>query len=225
MYNTVAKHNINMKGNQQSILSTYLDNDFHKTTLLALLAAILCMAGAFILPESQGGKNSLPEHFQLLLLVLCSVLSFTSKERRGFYTFAGFVLVLLFLREINFGRTLWIFADPDNPEKFKKWKEIPYGWLHYVVIGLYLAGLVLSFICRKLYLELVDILRSNRLPTWECAIMVLAAVCAQTVERVSHFCLLEESCELTFYCCLTLLVWRYTRGKCRPTASEGGKGV
>ncbi len=225
MCDTKTKYDISMKGNQQSALRNYLDNNFHKTTLLALLAAVLCLVGAFILPESQGGKNSLPEHFQLLLLVLCSVLSFTAKERRSFFIFAGFVLVLLFLREINFGRTLWFFADPDNPEKFKKWKEIPYGWLHYVVIGLYLAGLVLAFFCRKLYLELVDILRSCRIPTWECAIMVLAAISAQLVERISHFCLLEEACELTFYSCLTLLVWRYTRGKCRPTDAAGGKGV
>ena len=194
-----------------------IDYRVHKTTIAVLLAAVVCFSLSFILPESHGHKNAPPEFAQLGLLVLSAIYAFTANNKRRFFIFAGFVIIFLSLREINYGRTLWFFADESNPTKFPKWKDIPYGWLAHVLVGVYLVILAAVFVWKKLWRDILDILQSSALPIWELAIGVLLAAAAHTVEEVIHDNLMEECLELGFYICLTTLLWRYTRNKCRPT--------
>lgn len=200
-------------------LTAHMDCQFSIPSLVAVAVALLCVACIYLLPETVSGKNSTPEYVQLLLLLIGIAMSFTAKKRHTFYTFVGFVLLLLLLREINFGRTLPCFADPDDPNKFRKWKDIPYGWLAHVFIGVYIVALVAFFLVKKLYLDVWQLLRTVRFPLWECLIMVSAALCAQMTERVFHSDFVEEFFELSFYGALICLVWRFTRGKYRTTDS------
>ena len=196
-------------------LPKHLDYRMHKTTITVLLAAVICLALSFLLPDSYGSKNAPPEFAQLGLLILCSIYAFTANNNRRLFIFAGFVIIFLSLREINYGRTLWFFADENNPTKFPKWKDIPYGWLAHVLVGVYMVILAAVFIVKKLWRDIRDILRSTRLPIWEIALATILAAAAHTVEEVTHNCLLEECLELGFYICLTTLFWRYTRNKCQ----------
>lgn len=204
---------MNNKNNTSKDFLTHIDTRFSITAFIALVAAVLCMVAAFTLPESYGGKNSVPEYLQLVLLALGCLLSFRAPVNKTFYVFVGFLLLFLLLREINYGRTLPCFADPDNPERFKKWKEIPYGWLAHPLVGLYLAAQLAFFICKKLYKTLWELISNTRIPAWETAIVLIAAACAQLTERLVHNDFLEEFFELTFYSALMCLIWRYSRGK------------
>ncbi len=197
----------------------HMDSQFTLSSLIAVTISLLCVSGIFLLPETVSGKNSTPEYLQLFLLLVGMTLAFTANNKRPFFIFVGFVLLLLMLREINFGRTLPCFADPNDPNKFKKWKEIPYGWLAHVFIGIYLGAMVVFFFVRKLYYDAWQLLKSVRIPLWECLIMALAAVCALMTERVFHSDFVEEFFELSFYGALICLVWRFTRGKYRTTDS------
>lgn len=197
-------------------LPKYIDYRVHKTSITVLLAAAVCLALSFILPESYGLKNAPPEFAQLGLLILCAIYAFTANNTRRLFIFAGFVIIFLSLREINYGRTLWFFADENDPTKFPKWKDIPYGWLAHVLVGVYLAILAAVFIWKKLWRDIRDILLSSRLPVWELCLAIVMAAAAHTVEEVTHNSLLEECLELGFYICLTTLFWRYTRSKCQP---------
>ncbi len=192
--------------------SSHLDGEFRGTAIITIIAAIACIIGAIILPESMGGKNALPEYCQLALVVVGAIFAFSANNNKTFYKFVFWVMVLIFLREINYGRTLPCFADPDNPEKFKKWKDIPYGWLAHPLIGLYIASLIAFFIWKKLYLTTWELLKTARIPVWETAILVLAAVIAQVTERMFHSGCVEEFFELTFYTAFICLLWRFTRG-------------
>ena len=196
-------------------LPKHIDYRVHKTAITVLLAAAVCLVLSFILPDSYGGKNAPPEFAQLGLLILCSIYAFTANNNRRLFIFAGFVIIFLSLREINYGRTLWFFADENNPDKFPKWKDIPYGWLAHVLVGVYLVILAAVFIVKKLWRDIRDILRSTRLPIWEIALATILAAAAHTAEEVIHDNLLEECLELGFYICLTTLFWRYTRNKCQ----------
>ena len=196
-------------------LPKHIDYRVHKTAITVLLAAVICLVLSFILPDSYGNKNAPPEFAQLGLLILCSIYAFTANNNRRLFIFAGFVIIFLSLREINYGRTLWFFADENNPAKFPKWKDIPYGWLAHVLVGVYLVILAAVFIVKKLWRDIRDILRSTRLPIWEIALATILAAAAHTVEEVTHNSLLEECLELGFYICLTTLFWRYTRNKCQ----------
>ncbi len=195
------------------------DTTFHKTSIFAIAASVIFAGAAFFLPESFGDKNSPVEYAQLALLLLCCYYTYTANNRRALFTLFGFVFFFLFLREINYGRTLWFMADPNDPNEFRKWKEIPYGWLAHPLVGIYLAALLLVFICRKMWRDVLELLSNTSLPKWELLCMVLLAISAQLVERLSHCCKLEESLELGFYTCVTTITWRYARGKCTPTAA------
>ena len=203
-----------MKTNSENIcsLGSHLDYEFRGTAIITILVAIACIACAITLPESMGGKNALPEYCQLLLVIVGAILAFRANNNKTFYKFVFWVMVLIFLREINYGRTLPCFADPDNPEKFKKWKDIPYGWLAHPLIGLYIASVLAFFIWKKLYLTTWKLLTTSRIPVWETTILVLAAVIAQVTERMFHSGCVEEFFELTFYTAFICLLWRFTQG-------------
>lgn len=195
-----------------SFLRDRTDKDFNIFALIILIVMQLSIVSGCLLPESYGGKNSLPEFIQLAILVVCCIVAFRATSNRRLFLFAGFVLIFLFLREINYGRTLWFFADPDDPEKFPKWKDIPYGWLAHVFVGIYLTLLVAVFIWKKLYRDTWELLKSIRFPAWECSLLIINALCAQISERVFHNNLIEEFFELTFYTAFTCLLWRFARG-------------
>ena len=204
-------------------LCSHLDGEFRGTAIIVILAAIACITGAITLPESMGGKNALPEYCQLLLVIIGAIFAFRANNNKTFYKFVFWLMVLIFLREINYGRTLPCFADPDNPEKFKKWKDIPYGWLAHPLIGLYIASLIAFFIWKKLYLTTWKLLTTSRIPIWETAILVLAAVIAQVTERMFHSGCVEEFFELTFYTAFICLLWRFTQGRYKTIAGAAEK--
>ncbi len=210
-----SEHTMNSSSSSSFSLANHLDTRFSATAFIALVGAIICAIGIYTLPETVSGKNSPIEYAQLMLLILGAAFCFTAKQRPELYRVVAFLLIFLLLREINYGRTLACFADPADPNKFPKWKDIPYGWLAHVFVGIYLVTLAAVFILRKHWKACWELLRDYRLPLWECVILILAAVCAQITERFFHNDRIEELFELAFYSTAICIIWRYTRGKLR----------
>ncbi len=200
-------------------LASHLDTRFSATALIALVGAIICTIGIYTLPETVSGKNSPIEYTQLVLLIIGTRLCFTAKQRPALYRVVAFLLIFLFLREINYGRTLACFADPTDPNKFPKWKDIPYGWVAHVLVGVYLVSLAAVFIFRGHWKSCLELLTGYRIPLWKSIILLLAIIGARVTESCVHNDRVEELFELSFYITLLCFVWQYTRGNLRSTAA------
>lgn len=176
------------------------------------MAALVCLVCAFVLPDSLGNKNSLIEDVQMVIVAIGLYITCTAKDRRALFVFASLCLFFILAREVNYGRTLIIFADPENANKYPKWKDMEYGWLAHVGVGLYMVWLLVYFIRRKVWKEISEVLRSFRIPAWE----LLVAVCGLVVGVASeslHNCLLEELGEVVMYVGGTGLLFLYSRNK------------
>lgn len=200
-------------------LASHLDTRFSATAFVALVGAIICATGIYTLPETVSGKNSPIEYTQLVLLIIGAVFCFTAKQRPALYRVMAFLLIFLFLREINYGRTLACFADPTDPNKFPKWKDIPYGWVAHMLVGVYLVSLAAVFIFRGHWKSCLELLTSYRIPLWKSIILLLAIIGARVTESCVHNDRVEELFELSFYITLLCFVWQYTRGNLRSTAA------
>lgn len=201
-------------------MNKYLDWRFRGTTWVALVVALVCVAGAFLLPESYGNKNSPIEDVQMTLVLLGLVLTATARDKRPLYVFASLVLFLVFAREVNYGRTLFIFADPDDVHKFPKWKDMEYGWLAHVVVGLYIVYLLFYFIARRVWDDLRKVLCQFRIPVFD-GVIALCGMVTGIIQEWVHDCLSEELGELTLYAAGVGILYLYTRNKLEKVTTTG----
>lgn len=190
----------------------YLDWRFRWTTWLTLLVAAVCLVCDSYLPGSYGDKNSPVETVQMLVLVVGMCVALSAKDRRCLYFFVAMALFLVLAREVNYGRTLIIFADPDDANKFPKWTEMKYGWLAHVIVGLYIVWLVVYFIWHRLWREVRELLKSLRMPACDVVLVILGAAVAVGYETM-HDCLAEELGELVCYTGGVGILYLYSRHK------------
>ncbi len=190
----------------------YMDWKFRGTTWLTLAVALLCVACAFVLPESYGDKNSPVETVQMIVLAVGLFVACTARERSSLYVFAALCLFLVLAREVNYGRTLFIFADPDNAKHFPKWKDMEYGWLAHVCVGAYMVWLLVYFIWRKVWKEAWKVLCEIRVPVSD-ALIAITGLVAGVVFESNHDCLTEELGELVLYVGAIGILYLYTRNK------------
>ncbi|MBR5889926.1 MAG: hypothetical protein IKY92_07775 [Akkermansia sp.] len=193
-------------------MSKYLDWQFRFTTWLTLAVALVCLVCAYVLPDSFGDKNSPIETVQMVIVAIGLYVTCTAKDRKVLYVFASLCLFFILAREVNYGRTLIIFADPENANKFPKWKDMEYGWVAHLCVGLYMVWLLVYFIWRKVWKEVWEVLRTCRIPISElllAAIGLLAGVFSESL----HNCLLEELGEVIMYVGAICILYLYSRNK------------
>ena len=106
--------------------SEHLDFRIYGVTWIAIINALLIIPCILYLPEKYGYENGLLENLQLIALlfgfILClSYQKIKNKQNKDnenekteidqsmikFFKFAALVIVILFLREINCGRTIF----------------------------------------------------------------------------------------------------------------------
>lgn len=193
-------------------MGKYLDWRFRSTTWITLVVALVCLVCAFVLPDSFGNKNSPIENVQMLVVAIGLYMTCTARDRKCLYVFASLCLFFILAREVNYGRTLFIFADPENANKFPKWKDMEYGWLAHVGVGIYMLWLVVYFVWRKVWMEAWDVLRTIRIPASDLAFAVLGVVTGVVCETM-HNCLREELGEVIFYVAGVGILYLYSRNK------------
>ena len=193
-------------------MNKYLDWQFRATSWISLAAVLVCLVCSFVLPDFFGDKNSPIENVQMVIVAIGLYMTCTAKDRRALFVFASLCLFFILAREVNYGRTLFIFADPENANKFPKWKDMEYGWLAHVCVGLYMVWLLVYFIRRKVWKEISEVLRSFRIPAWELLVSVSGLVVGVASESL-HNCLLEELGEVVMYVGGIGLLYLYSRNK------------
>ena len=135
-------------------LRNHSDFNCYPVTVGAFLNALLVVPCVMFLPQRYGYENGLLENLQMVVLFLGVFLAIKSKVNKKFFYFAAMVLVILILREVNCGRTLF-FPVPGVENAFYSWKEIKYGWLAHPLYGLYMAYVGFYFIKNKLFVDLL----------------------------------------------------------------------
>ena len=185
-----------------------------KWLLISLLILLTCTA-APLMPEEWGYENSWIENAQMLVMASGLVLLMTAKNHQHLYRFGALVLLLLMMREVSFGRTIF-FAVPGKVNTFYKWKEIPYGWMAHILVGVYIALMVAYFVWTKVYREFWRVLTGIRIPVVTLLMMLLAMATVISAERL-HLAgtgeVVEEVAELSLYFSLVILIYSYTRNR------------
>lgn len=190
---------------------------FQKPLLISLALLLSCVA-VRQMPVEWGYENSLVENVQMAVLAAGMLLCLFARRERRLYRFAAMVFLLMMLREVSYGRTIF-FAVPGEVDTFYKWSEIPYGWVAHVLVGLYMAYMALYFILNRLYKPLWGILTEIRIPLVTAVVMLVSMVVATVMEKM-ELAPAEEMAELAFYVALVTAVYSYTRDTLPKAAAE-----
>uniref|UniRef100_UPI0040289F6E hypothetical protein n=1 Tax=Candidatus Scatousia sp. TaxID=3085663 RepID=UPI0040289F6E len=207
----------------KNFTSAHLDFKVYPVTWIAIVNAVLIVPCIMFLPKEFGYENGLLENIQLIALlvgfILCLLYPKYNKEESEekpalvkFFRFAALVIVILFLREINCGRTIF-FPVPGEVNTFYGWKEIKYGWLAHPLYGLFMTGVGFYFLLNKLFITLWHLIKNVKFPVWNVILMVIGMVWGTLAEEVFHNMVMEEITELLFYVALAGIIYLYAFNK------------
>lgn len=196
----------------KEFIQKHLDLKFYWVTWIAVIVALLVIPCVMFLPVRFGYENGLLENIQMLVLFFGLYIAFTSKVDRKFFIFAGLVLIILMLREINCGRTIF-FPVPGVENSFYSWKDIKYGYLAHPLYGAYIASVGIYFLINKLFLNLWKYITKTKLPLWNILLMLAGMFLGLYAEHSMHNMVFEEITEMLFYVSLVGIIWIYAREK------------
>ena len=177
--------------------------------IITFLAIAPCV---IFLPERCGYENGVLENLQMAVLFVGLYLSFTAKTNKKFFIFAGLVLTILMLREVNCGRTLF-FPYPGVENAYYSWKDIKYGYLAHPLFGLYIGSVAVYFLWNKLFVDLWKIVKNIKIPFWDLLLMFTGMILGLYAEHCTYDFVLEEMTELLFYVSLVGIIYLYSRNK------------
>ena len=192
----------------KNFINKHFTFQIHFVTVISIIATLLIYPSLF-LPEQLGYENSLFENIQLIVLLIGFIISIKAKNNKKFFNFVAMVLIILFLREINCGRTIF-FPIPGEINSFYKWQDLKYGYLAHPIFGLYMIFTAFYFLKNKLYLRLRDFITKTRLRVCDIIMMLLGRSIGLAAEKHIGNVLLEETGELLFYTALVGIINLYT---------------
>ena len=190
-------------------IKKYFDFGFNYTIVFLLLITLIILPGVIFLPETWGYENGVIENFQMLILFIALFICFNVNSRKKLFIFAGLVLIILLLREVNCGRTLF-FPIPGKVNMFYSWKDIPYGWLAHPIYGIYIASVFIYFFVRKVYLDLFQTIKTVKLPVYNFLFFILGIILSLCAEKMTNIFVFEELSELLLYSSLLSLIYLYS---------------
>ena len=189
------------------LLRNRLDFRFYPELFLCVLLAAAVVPAGIYLPVECGYENGPIDNLQLALAGAGIVICWLAKRHKAVFRFFSFILFLLMLRETNFGKTLF-YPDPEHPNEFLRWDEIPYAaWVDPFIIA-WLVFMAIWFFRNRLHLFLADFLRAGRVPVVNLLILALSTAAGLVIDKVCENDILEEGTELIFYLALLLTLLR-----------------
>ncbi len=194
----------------KNFIEKHINLNFQNVTWISILTALAIIPAVMFLPEKCGFENGLIENIQLAVLFLGIFFAARPKVDKKFFTFVAMVLIILIIREVNCGRTIF-FPIPGEENAFYSWKEIKYGWLVHPIYGLYMAYVGIYFIKNKLFITLWEKIRDIKFPIWNFILLLLGMILGTYAEECVHNFVLEESTELLFYVALIGFIYLYSR--------------
>lgn len=202
-------------------IKQHVDFKFYTVSVVSLVVFLLIFPSLAFLPQKYGYENSLLENLQMLVLFGIGYLCLSAKYNKRIFRFAFLALIILILREVNLGRTLF-FPNPDGSENFKyySWKDInaqlgfPLGKCVHFTYGLYIAFVAVLFIVKGIFKDGFTLLKTVKLPFWNLAFMGLASFMGAIAEKATNNnFIFEEGFELLFYVSLLGVIYLYTRNE------------
>lgn len=196
----------------RNFIKKHIDFKCYNVTWFAIINALLIIPCAIFLPEKFGYENGLLENIQMFVLFFGLYLSFSAKSDRKFFIFVGLVLIILALREINCGRTLF-FPIPGIENAYYSWKDIKYGYLAHPLFGTFIACVAVYFLKNKLFINLWNYIRKTKLPIWNILFILFGMGLGIYVDHSIDNMVFEEITELLPYISIVGIIWLYTRNK------------
>ena len=169
----------------KAFLSAHLDFRFYSVTWIALVIGLAIVPALMYLPQKYGYENGLLESIQMVVLFGILGMCLTSKVNKRFFRFAALALTIIMIREVNCGRTLF-FHIPGTENSFYSWKEIKYGYLVHPIYGAYIGLIGLTFLCKKLYVDMWNMIKNIKLPVWNLLFMGIASFCGAIAEKATN---------------------------------------
>lgn len=195
----------------KNFLSAHLDFKFYGVTWIALAVGLAIIPCLIYMPQKYGYENGLLESIQMVVLFGIMAMCLTAQVNKRFFRFAALALTIIMIREVNCGRTLF-FHIPGTENSYYPWREIKYGYLVHPIYGTYIGIIALIFLCKKLYLDMWNMIKNIKLPVWNLVFMGLASFCGAIAEKATNNnFIFEEGFELFFYTALAGVVYLYSR--------------
>ena len=163
------------------------------------------------LPIQYTYENSLIENFQLFVLILTFIFSVKAKTDKKFFISVALICLILFLREINCGRTIF-FPIEGMENAFYSWKDIKYGYLAHPLYGLFIAGSALYFLFTKSFMVLIKYLKYAKLSFYNWIFLFSGIIFGTLGEKIGSFAL-EEMMETLFYVSFMALIFLQSQNK------------
>ncbi len=193
----------------QNILSRLNWKVYHSTifSIITFLSVIPC---TIFLPERFAWENSWIENSQLVILAITFYIAIKSNYNKKFFNWIAMIAVILFLREISYGRAL--FPKEGFVNVFKSWDEIlpMCPWLS---ITLYISFMVYSlfyFFKNRLYYDVMGYVKSAKIAGWDFSFLFIGIIVGTISESYLHNESLEEMTETLFYVAFMSIVWIYS---------------
>lgn len=153
------------------------------------------------LPENIARENGIIENFQLVLLAAGAYLCFQAMRKtksitnKYIWQAGTLFFILLFGREISWGRALFMYSDGSLPS----WDKLGwYGQIIYSLIGFAIWRLLKLFYRGKIF----SFLKSVQIPMWDLVFLFVFMILADTSEHY-HFSIFNgEVDEELFECAM-----------------------
>ena len=189
----------------------YVDFCFHKENFIGLIALILSVLAIYFFNIQVIYENSILENIQLIALFVAFVFCFKVKNHKVFFHFLAFIMFLMFMREISYGRAIFAQIPGTNGHDCYTWKEIKYGYLAHYIVGLYMASALLYGLVNKVWVDIIDMVKNIKMPFWTFFGSVGCVFLQIISEKTLHDTRVEETAELVLYCLILALIIIYRK--------------
>lgn len=188
-----------------------MDWYFYGNTFLSILTAVIAAIFIAYLPMEFAYENQFIEVAQLFILGIAFYLCLSSKIQKDLFTFLSLIIVILFLREINFGRIF--FPVGDQPNVFMRKSELPFGHLINPAYALIMLGTAIYFFYRKIWRYVPIYLKKARIPAMDSILLVVGVMGVLLGEEVLNNSMVEECLETVMYVAATGIIYLYSRNE------------
>lgn len=178
----------------------FLDFKFYKENYIAIVAMIFSVIFIKIFNLHDILENSLLENIQLLALFGGFVASIKAKNYKVFFTFLALLLLLMFAREISYGR---VFIDETVVHFNKK--------LCHIIVGVYIGLGVLYSLIKKIWVDVINIIKNVKFPFWTFLLSFGCVFVQLASEKYLHNTCIEETAEFMLYCLILSLILIYKK--------------
>lgn len=185
----------------------------YPTTAFSIFTLIAIIPCSLFLPEKFAWENFVIENFQLLILAITFIFALKAKVNKNLFRWFAIIIFILFLREINAGRT-FILKD-GIPNSFYSWEELlpNMSYLSNLVYASIIIYALYYFFKHKLFRVYMQYVKYAYVAVWDKLLALIGLVLAVVGEVKYNNVVFEEMSETLFYVAFMSLIYLYSRNE------------